>query len=122
MKVINKTSDGMISIVIPIELSEMDGIFSSIFLRKITTARKDFPFVSFFFSPSTQRASEISKFFNGDIENIQKIMPRYNWTLEQEIEKMIGIVLVPTDETSGYSMMKTLEAVSTELNLRLASA
>lgn len=46
------------------------------------------------------------------MENMKKIMPRFNWTIVQEINNSIGAVLVPTNETTGASLRKTINDVA----------
>lgn len=110
MKKIIKDDKKVVSILVPIELAQMDGLYHGAISAIFENSREKG--VAIYFSPSSQRASEISKCFIGqDIELVKQIMPKYNYTLEQEIETLPGIVLIPEQDTSGKLLREELMSI-----------
>lgn len=107
MKIYNNSAKRMISVMIPEEFHDMDESYMRI-LNDVNHLARACD-TTLFFSPSNQRASVISKCIAGSCdERMSEIMPKYNWTLEQEIADLPGIVLVPDDTTSPAELREKI--------------
>lgn len=107
MKKIINNDKKIVSILVPIELAQMDELYHGAISATFENSRKKG--VAILFSPSSQRASEISKCFIGqDIDLVKQIMPKYNYTLDQEIEALPGVVIIPEQDTSPKLLREEL--------------
>lgn len=110
MQVYKNDDFELISVLMPAGLRALDHTLGSAVIDLAHVAR--FCGYNLYFSPSTQRSSELSKYIVGYNEKIKTyIMPQYGWTLEQEISNLRGTVIIPDENTSAADLKVEIGAL-----------